>query len=230
VAFPFKLDNAKLYFDVQGGVVSSGENQIEGTASDWNTVQNFVAVRNGDTQFILGSNEIPLFQLGGIRTGQFQRRKTFDKPHVYSWVMNNYWTTNFRAYQEGEFQWRYYLTSTDDTSNSMATRFGWGSRVPIYARAMSGGKENRHPVDYSAFGIENVNLLMTSCTPSKEEGYLLLNIRETDGEKTELTIKNIHGVLFDFQVVNVIGEPLSGFITSHTFTPFENKFIKVRLR
>lgn len=229
VAFPFQLDNAKIYFDVQGGIVSSGENQIEGTASDWNTVQNFVSVRNNKNQFILGSNEIPLFQLGGIRTGQFQRRKSFDKPHVYSWVMNNYWTTNFRAYQEGEFRWSYYLTSADNTSNATATRFGWASRVPLYARVMPAGKENNYPVDYSAFEIDEANLLMTSCTPSKEEGYLLLNIRETEGVNTELTIKNREGNLYDFQIVNAIEDPLSGVVSSHSFAPYKNKFIKVKI-
>lgn len=229
VAFPFKLDDAKIYFDVQGGTVSSGENQIEGTASDWNTVQNFVSVRNNNSQFILGSNEIPLFQLGGIRTGQFQRKKSFDKPHVYSWVMNNYWTTNFRASQEGEFRWSYYLTSTDNTSNTTATRFGWASRVPLYARVMPAGKENNYPMDYSAFDIDKTNLLMTSCTPSRDESYLLLNIRETEGVNTVLTIKDKEGNQYDFQVVNAIEDPLSDVVSSQSFTPFENKFIKVKL-
>ncbi len=229
VAFPFKLDAAKIYFDVQGGTVSSGENQIEGTASDWNTVQNFVSVRNNNNQFILGSNEIPLFQLGGIRTGQFERKKSFEKPHVYSWVMNNYWTTNFRAYQEGEFSWSYYLTSTSDTSNATATRFGWASRIPLHARVMPAGKKNNHPVDYSAFNIDDTNLLMTSCTPSKDTNYLLLNIRETNGENSELKIKDRNGYLCDFQVVNVIEEPLSDIVSSHSFAPFENKFIKIKL-
>ncbi|SFK56272.1 Glycosyl hydrolases family 38 N-terminal domain-containing protein [Porphyromonadaceae bacterium KH3CP3RA] len=229
VSFPFKLDDAKIYFEVQGGIVSSGENQIEGTASDWNTVQNFVSVRNNNSQFILGSNEIPLFQLGGIRTGQFQRKKSFDKPHVYSWVMNNYWTTNFRAYQEGEFRWSYYLTSTDDTSNIAATRFGWASRVPLYARVMPAGKKNSQPAEYSAFEMDGKNLLMTSCTPSKEEHFLLLNIREMNGESTELVIKDGDGNPYRFQIVNAIEEPLSDVVTSHSFAPFENKFIKIKL-
>lgn len=229
VAFPFKLDDAKLFFDVQGGTVSSGENQIEGSASDWNTVQNFVSVRNDNSQFILGSREIPLFQLGGIRTGQFQRQKTFNHPHVYSWVMNNYWTTNFRAYQEGEFSWSYYLTSTDNTSNATATRFGWASRVPLHARVMPAGKANDYPVDYSAFSIDGENLLMTSCTPSKDSGYLLLNVRETDGKKTVFTVKDQGGKLHEFQIVNTIEEPLSDVTTSDLFAPFENKFIKLKL-
>lgn len=229
VAFPFKLNDAKLYFDVQGGVVSSGENQLEGTASDWNTVQNFVAARNDKAQFIVGSNLIPLFQMGGICTGQYQRKKTYEVPHVYSWVTNNYWTTNFRASQEGELRWSYYLTSNDDISNTLATKFGWASRVPIYARVMPEGKPNNRPAAYSAFRFGSDNLLMTSATPSKDNGYILINVRELDGKSTPLQILNSEGKTLEFSIVNAIEEPVQKSVKETNFVPFENKFIKLKL-
>ena len=229
IAFPFKLDNAKLYFDVQGGVVSSGENQIEGTASDWNTVQNFVSARNSNTQFILSSDVIPLFQLGGINTGQYQRKKTYDKPHVYSWVTNNYWTTNFRASQEGELKWSYYLTSTGDISNSAATKFGWGSRIPVYSRVMPEGKNTNHPAEYSAFRLNNDNFLMASATPSATEGYLLINVRELDGKNSTLQILDKNGKPMEFTVVNILEEPLEKPSKESGFIPYANKFIKLRI-
>jgi len=229
VAFPFQLNKAKLYFDVQGGVVSSGENQMEGTATDWNTVQNFVTARNDKAQFIVGSNQIPLFQLGGIRTGLYQRKKTYELPHVYSWVTNNYWTTNFRASQEGELRWSYYLTSSDDLSNTVATRFGWGSRVPIYARVMPEGKVNNMPMSYSPFTFSRDNLLMTSTTPSIETGYILINVRELDGKQTPLQIIGNNGKILEFSVVNAIEEPIQSGLKEINFAPFENKFIKLKL-
>ncbi|MDR1887219.1 MAG: hypothetical protein LBQ70_04815 [Prevotellaceae bacterium] len=229
VAFPFKLDNAKLYFDVQGGVVNSGENQLEGTASDWNTVQNFVAARNGKAQFIVGSNLIPLFQMGGINTGKYQRKKSYDLPHVYSWVTNNYWTTNFRASQEGELRWNYYLTSTDNSSNTLATQFGWGSRVPIYARVMPEGKSNQLPDLFSSFRFNADNFLMTSATPSVDKDYLLLNIRELDGKATTLQIIDNTGKALEFSVVNAIEETVESGLNEVGFAPFGNKFIKIKL-
>jgi hypothetical protein len=229
VAFPFKLDNAKLYFDVQGGVVSPGENQLEGTASEWNTVQNFVSVRNRNTQIVMGSNLIPLFQLGGMISEKFQRKKTYELPHVFSWVTNNYWTTNFRASQEGELRWSYYLTSDSDLSNTLATRFGWGSRVPIYARVMPKGKNNNQPMSYSAFRFGKDNLLMTSVTPSVDQGYVLVNVRELDGKTTPLQITDSKGEIIEFSVVNVIEEPIQSGLKEINFSPFENKFIKIKL-
>ena len=227
VAFPFKLDNAKLYFDVQGGVVSSGENQIEGTASDWNTVQNFVSARNDKAQFIVGSNLIPLFQMGGICTGQYQRKKTYEFPHVYSWVTNNYWTTNFRASQEGELRWSYYLTSSDDISNTFASRFGWSSRVPIYARVLPTGKPNNLPVSSCAFRFNQDNFLMTSATPSIDDGHILINVRELDGKQSNFQIFDSSGNPLKFSIVNIIEESLQTELKEILFAPYENKFIKI---
>ena len=229
VAFPFMLDNAKLYFDVQGGVVSSGENQLEATASDWNTVQNFVSARNDKAQFIVGSNLIPLVQLGGICTGQYQRKKVYDVPHVYSWVANNYWTTNFKASQEGELRWSYYLTSAENTSNTLATRFGWGSRVPMYARVIPAGKPNNLPTLFSAFKFNNDNFLMTSATPSVEEGYIVINVRELDGKETTMQILSNNGQALEFDIVNAIEENITEKVKDAKFAPYANIFIKLKI-
>lgn len=228
IAFPFQLSEGKLAFDVQGGTVISGENQLEGTATDWNTVQNFVSVQNNRAQIIVGSSLIPLYQLGGINLGKFQYRKQYDKPHIYSWVMNNYWNTNFRASQEGEFRWSYYLTSSTDPSNNLATKFGWSSRIPLYARVMPTGTENHKPTEYSAFRFEKENFLMTSCTPSKEEGYVLLNIREIDGKRTNLRILDKDGQAIPFTIVNAIEEKLENERSNHLFEGYQNKFIKIK--
>lgn len=228
VAFPFKLDDSRLAFDVQGGVVYPGENQLEGTASDWNTVQNFAAARNDRAQLIVGSDVVPLMQLGNLLDGPFQYKKEYEKPHLFSWVMNNYWVTNFRASQEGEFRWNYCITSTEDLSNTAALRFTRNTRIPLYARVMTVGKENNKPMDFSAFEIDQSNLLMTSCTLSNESGYLLLNVREIDGKETTFNIKDRNGKPYQFQIVNAIEEPQSDIVTSDDFIPFENKFIKVK--
>jgi hypothetical protein len=188
-----------------------------------------VAARTNKAQFVVGSNLIPLFQMGGICTGQYQRKKTYEVPHVYSWVTNNYWTTNFRASQEGELRWNYYLTSDDDTSNTLATRFGWASRIPFYARVMPEGKPNNQPAVYSAFRFNSDNLLMTSATPSKDEGYILINVRELDGKSTPLQIVDGTGETLEFLIVNAIEEPIQKGLKETNFKPFENKFIKLKL-
>ncbi len=45
-----------------------------------------------------------LSHFGEINTGKFQPAAKPGKPHIFSWVLNNYWTTNFLASQEGELE------------------------------------------------------------------------------------------------------------------------------
>ncbi|MCC6490963.1 MAG: hypothetical protein IT364_25975, partial [Candidatus Hydrogenedentes bacterium] len=118
VAFPFALADSEVWYEAQGGMVRPGKDQIPRSASDWQTIQNFIAVRGPGNQIIFGSSEAPLVQFGGLNYGKWQEMAAVEKPHVYSWVMNNYWFTNFRASQEGEFKWSYYITSTNDISNT----------------------------------------------------------------------------------------------------------------
>ncbi len=117
-------------------MVSPGVNQLEGTASDWNTVQNFAALRSDKGQIVLVSPETPLMQFGGINTGRYEQQGRPQSRQIFSWVLNNYWTTNFRAAQEGEMSWSYVLTSAADASNEFASRFGWGVRVPLISRVL----------------------------------------------------------------------------------------------
>lgn len=230
IAFPFKRDDAKLLFDVQGGVVAAGEDQLTGTSTGWNTVQNFVTARNGKAQFIVSSDLIPLYQLGNMLDGPFQYKKSYEKPHAYSWVMNNYWVTNFKASQDGEFHWSYRITSSDDTSDTKASKFGWSNRVPLYARVMPTGKDNGKPRSYSAFSIDSDNLLMTSCTPSIDNNSVLLNVRELDGNVAKLRILDENGKALTFCVVNALNEKMGNEVKELDFKGYENKFIRVNIK
>ena len=125
IAFPFQLDKGKHFFEVQGGVVEAGKDQIPGSSNDWNTIQHFSSVRNGEAQIVIGSPEIPLVQLGNINTGRYKAGALPETTHLFSWPMNNYWVTNFNPDQKGQHQWTYYLTSGGGDLNSEATRFGW---------------------------------------------------------------------------------------------------------
>ncbi|WP_300735843.1 polysaccharide lyase family protein [uncultured Alistipes sp.] len=231
VAFPFALEGGRLAFDVPGGVVYAGENQIPGTSASWNTVQNFVSVRNDRAQILVSCDAIPLFMMGELLNDPYRQPRLYEKPHLFSWVTNNYWTTNFRASQEGELNWSYAITSQADTSNAEASAFGWGNRVPLYARVMPAARADNGKAWSRSFlstGCDHV--LMTSCVPSKaEEGAVLINLRETDGRDATLTLLNADGQPLPFERVNVLDEVQGEKVTSLPLKGYENVFVRVRL-
>lgn len=233
IAFPFKLDNGRIFCEVQGGVMEAGVDQIPGSTTDWNTVQNFAAVRSKSGQILLTSNKIPLMQFGGINTGRYQLGAKPASTRIYGWPMNNYWTTNFNADQRGELTFTYSLTSGSDTGNRFATRFGWGTRIPLLVRVIPAGKPNGKPAEASFLTIEPENLLVVNARPVPEEKAIILQLREVSGVKAEIKIKDERGKNnegykdYRIQEVDVTGRIIGSGSETIVFKPLESKFIKI---
>lgn len=230
VAFPFGVEGGKLAFDVPGGVLVAGENQIPGTTAGWNTVQSFVSARNSDMQVLLSTNEVPLFMMGELMDDPFRKVHVHEKTHFFSWVMNNYWHTNFRAFQEGEFRWSYTITSLPGCSEADAWQFGQGNRTPLYARVQPalpgapGGKAR----ECSLLSIGGEGLLLVGAAPTTE-GDVLLNIRETAGRETLLTLADGNGKRLSFIPSDALGEDKGGATDSLKVPPYGNIFVRLTI-
>ncbi len=230
VAFPFDISGGEILFEAQGGVVRPGIDQLKGTASDWNTVQNFVSVRAEDMQMLISSPEIPLFHLGGMNIGKFRYHYVPETTHLYSWVMNNYWTTNFRASQEGELTWRYYITLSGDNSNMAATRFGWGHRVPLIGRVKPPGDQPERPSSGTFLKMDDPGLLLIGTRlPGQAQG-IILHIREVAGEQAKLDPLHLLPGKKDIRCreVNVIGETIGPVTGEVVVEAYENRFFKLQ--
>lgn len=235
VAFPFELQDGKLFFDVPGGTVLAGETQIPRSSAAWNTVQNFTAARNSEMQIIVSTDEIPLFLMGEMMDDPYRIDHRHKGQHLYSWVMNNYWTTNFRASQEGELRWTYSLTSSSNVANSAAAEFGRGNRTPLYARVnppSATKSTSSNPKEKSFLRIEAANIVTVSCRPTRHGNKsVILNIIETDGKKTNLEIIGQDGKPVPFRTVNALEESLDGTEprTQLTMLPYSNIFVRIDL-
>lgn len=230
VAFPFGLEDGEILFDVQGGNIRPGLDQLPGTASDWNTVQNFVSVRTGKNQLLLSSPDIPLFHLGGLNLGNFSEDHQLESHEFYSWVLNNYWTTNFRAYQEGEITWRYLFTISEDPDIAAATRFGWESRIPMVGRVLPKGEGTQHTEIASTFLDNQSPLLLVNSMPNHNGDGIIFHLREISGETYHLDpgklIKFKENM--EFQEVNALGENLGNSNEEIVFSPFSVHFLEIK--
>lgn len=229
VSFPFELNQGKIFFDVPGGTIQAGVDQIPGSTNDWNTVQNFASVRNNSEQIILGSKEIPLMQFGNINLGRFKADATPETNHIFTWPMNNYWVTNFNADQHGEFEWTYYLTSSDDPSIEYATKFAWNNRIPLPNRVIPAGISNaKQEIKGSILSLNPSNVLLVNMMPIEGENALILQLREIGGEDSILDISSAFNKNMRLRECNPLGEEQA--TGSHIkIKAWENKFVKVKL-
>lgn len=207
LSFPFELNNGKIFSEVPGGIMRAGVDQLPGSSNDWNTIQYFAAVRNEDAQIVFSSQEAPLVQFGAINTGRYEAGAEPATNHIYSWPMNNYWTTNFNADQRGGHRWNYFITSSPDISNQFATRFGWGARVPLPVRVLPPGEQPAEkPLPALMTGFPG-NVLLVAAYPEEQTNGLMLQVRELEGKNTELNLE-IPGKKISVEKVNVVGERL----------------------
>lgn len=227
IAMPFALENGKHFFEVQGGAIQAGVDQIPGSSNDWNTVQNFATIRNENAQIIVNSPEVPLMQFGGINTGRYKAGALPETTHIYGWPMNNYWVTNFNADQRGELTFSYQMTSSDKADLGTATRFGWSSRVPLLARSLPAGKSTSNKDKGQVWNIDSENLILINAQPIQNEKSILLQMREVNGKISPFKMTTPDNKKIQLQLTDVLGHPIKDQSPDISFKPFETKFIKI---
>jgi alpha-mannosidase len=226
IAFPFTLENGQLAFDVQGGEIKAGVDQIPGSTNDWNTVQSYARLSNNNSQILLTSKETPLMQFGGINTGRYKAGATPETTHIYGWPMNNYWTTNFNAEQHGGFEWNYSISSTAENSQTAAARFGLENMVPFLSRILPGGGNGGGKQQGSVISGWPENIVLVSAMPGSDGKSAIFHVRETAGKTANIQLKNeINGKSVIILEVDVLGNPVKN--GSIEIKAFESKFLKV---
>lgn len=230
VAFPFNLPDAKIYFEVPGGTVVPGVDQLPGSASDWNTIQDFAALKNKNEQIVFVSPRAPLVQFGDLNIGKFQKISHPEHPYLFAWPMNNYWTTNFNAEQQGEFTCTYSITSVQDTSSEFATKFGWETTIPMLARVFPAGKEHHNIHSGSLLEISSPDILLVNAEPDKSGNGIILHLREINGQSANVTLQNPkNGKDYFFKEADVLGNVIGQKVKSIKIKPYGVKFIKISL-
>ena len=229
IALPFALENGQHAFDVQGGEIRAGIDQIPGSSNDWNTVQNYARLSDDSVQILLASKETPLMQFGGINTGRYKAGAVPATMHIYGWPMNNYWVTNFNAEIHGGFEWSYVIGSQPVNSQQAADRFGREINVPMLSRVIPGGGSGGGETEKSIITGWPGNIVLVSAMPSENGSFILLHVRETAGQPATVDLQNgLTGNALKITETDVLGNEINDGSTQ--LKPLESKFLKVELR
>jgi alpha-mannosidase len=139
VAFPLAGRRGSVLSDSQLGWVDWRSDQLPGGCKEWLPLQTGILSRGeaGDPDVLIASPDIPMFCVGDIVRGRWPRELDLGGGSILSYVLNNYWHTNYKASQGGEIAFGYSLTSAARISEADAYRAGWESRLPLYGQRMS---------------------------------------------------------------------------------------------
>ncbi len=114
---PFAKEEKTLYMDKSGGIFRPRIDQLPGTCIDFYALQNGLAAVDGDGAVVLTAKDAPLMTMGSLEAHPIKLMGE-GEPNadaVYSWVMNNFWETNFKASLGGFYQFEYALTLSEVT-------------------------------------------------------------------------------------------------------------------
>ncbi|HOW86431.1 MAG TPA: hypothetical protein P5119_11250 [Candidatus Aminicenantes bacterium] len=138
LAFPFDVPGGTVRVDVGWGFVRPEADQIAGACRDFFCARDSVDISNGGFGLTWTSLDAPLIEIGAL-TDETPRRgerrvwleKLAPSARLFSYVMNNYWHTNYKAGQDGPATLRYAVAPHRGDGPAAAKRLGLEAASPL---------------------------------------------------------------------------------------------------
>lgn len=240
-AYPFAAEKPAFEYQIQNGWCRPNDDQLPGACREWFTPQNLVHLSDGPFSVAWSTPDAPLVTLTDINRGKWLTRLPIANGHVYSYIMNNYWFTNYRAQQGGRFVFHYSITSGNDLNREALAQFDADTRAPVIAypflssfSAQIAQAGRPMPAGSGSFlSLDAPNLQVVTFKEAEDGNGYILRLREIAGRTGEaelhlptLRLKEAYlcnGVEEDKQKLSVTDSSVK--------VPYQaNRFITVRLK
>jgi hypothetical protein len=231
-AFPFNITGGKMKIDLGVGILEPEINQLAGSCKDFNCAQRWVDISNNKTGITWTTNEAPLIEIGEMTNEELVnngfklwKKKTTLSNTFYSYVMNNYWHTNYKADQEGEVVFHYSLFPHNEFDAAEAAKRGIESNQPLL---VSSSINNSSELK-SLFTIENKNVLLSTIKPSVDKKGFVLRLYNASYQSQKPEIK--WGRLQPKEIYwsNANAEKIKIFNADESWPPFAFKTLYLQL-
>jgi alpha-mannosidase len=185
-AFPFAVPNGKMSMDIPLGNMQPEVDQLPGSCKNWLPVGRWIDVSNQDLGVTWVTRDAPLTEIGSISATMLgsQRDPNIWRKHIeptqtfYSWVMNNHWGTNYRAYQEGPVMFGYAIRPHGRHDAAAASRFAIGLSQPLIVKPAASHTNLLTPL----LKIEPADVLAMTLKPSEDRSAWIVRLFGASGE------------------------------------------------
>ena len=238
IAFPFAFDPASggLWLEYPDAITEPLKDQHSSACRDWYAVQRWLAASDGKATVVLSPLDSPLVTLGGMTGSTWPRQLSLKRAHVFAYVMNNYWHTNYKASQGGRQVFRFSLTSArGGFSKRDAVARGWEMFAPPVAQSGGGPlKPVLSAPAESLVGVEPAGLPLMAFKQAEDgEGFVF---RLCDfagaGGKLKLTLPKPARETFTCDLVeaHAVKQASHGKTITAPVKPFAPVTVKVQFR
>ena len=185
-AFPFRVPGAQMRYDVADAIVRAPEDQLDGACKNFFSAVSWTDVSNADYGVTLAVPDAPLVEMGAITAEQPWMRTIQSSPLLFSYAMNNYWHTNYKADQEGPVSFSYAIQPHEAFSPVAAARFGRERREPLVVAAAD---KSLRPLVKSLFHISPDVVMVSSVKPIADGGGWLVYVYNPSGAEQRITLQ-----------------------------------------
>ncbi|MHB1936222.1 MAG: glycoside hydrolase family 38 N-terminal domain-containing protein [Acidobacteriaceae bacterium] len=194
-AFPFAMDHPQFQYEIQNGVVDPAKDMYPGAGHEWFSVQHWVSAQQDGVSGTVMPLDASLITLGDINRGDWPQQFGNRTGTIFSYVMNNYWDTNYRAGQGGHFRFRYVITSAPAIDEAQLSRLGWEEMTPFEKDEITPQDKALNtpgPLDGKQASFLNINdpdLVMTTWKPAEDGNGTILRFLDLGGATRTVTVE-----------------------------------------
>ncbi len=190
IAFPFAVTNPQFAYGSQSAWVDPAKDELAGGSREWYVPTTWASVHSAQLTATMVPLDAPLVNFGDIVRGNWPADFKPQSSTVFSWLMNNYWGTNFPAWQGGDFTFRYAITSQAQFDPAALTRFAWDALTPLERDDLPAAQDVSALPNRGASLLEIANPGVTLLTWKRAEDGdgTILRLQEVAGVSSEVTI------------------------------------------
>jgi alpha-mannosidase len=238
-AFPFASKHPEFSYETQNGYINPARDLLPGAGEEWFSVQHWIAVKDkdGDATAAIVPVDAPLAALGDIVRGTFPKEFGDRRGTIFSYAMNNYWTTNYVGGQGGDFVFRYVLASGKNLSPVGLSRLGWEAMTDlevneIFPQDRVDDAPRPLPAAQSSFlQVDRTNIVLTAWKEAEDKKGTILRFTELNGESSKVKVTTPIVDLQSAWICNAVEECKSPLpVSQHAFTFDIKPFQIVTLR
>lgn len=188
LAFSFNVPNGVMRMDTPWAIVRPEEDQLPGACKNYFTVQRWIDLSNEDYGVTWATVDAPLAEVGAITCDPIAvgwLKHIEPSTTLYSYVMNNYWETNYKAGQDGPTTFRYSIKPHRRFDSAEASRFGIESSHHLIVVPV--GKDAA--IQDSFLTVTPACVIVTVLKPSEDGQARIIRLFNVGGQREEVTLR-----------------------------------------
>ena len=192
IAFPFDILNPQFIYGSQTGWVDPAKDELPGGSREWYLPATWASVGRPQVVATVVPLDAPLVTFGDIVRAEWPAEFKPKSSAIFSWLMNNYWGTNFPAWQGGDYTFRYAITSNARLDPVAATRFALNALTPLERDDISASEDpSALPAQRaSLLDISNPDVTLLTWKPAEDGDGSILRIQESAGKPSDVEVRS----------------------------------------